>query len=192
MLREQQSIGPLNVFPFAMVFANCLAWTSYSLYVSDPYIFLSSAPGVIFGLYLFSTGLQYGTPSQRKEFEVSVMVSSSVVLISAAVMSMSNLSRETSEQLSLCIGTFFSLMYYLAPLSTIRRVFRTKNANSICAPMSFMGLINSMLWFLYGMGIRNPTLAIPNGFGAFLSLIQLIIAYVYRSGAITEPLFNEF
>jgi solute carrier family 50 (sugar transporter) len=174
-----------------MVLANCLSWTSYSLYVSDPYIFLSSAPGVMLGLYLFATGLQYGTPSQRKELEITVLTSSFIVLVSAALISMSISSREKAERLALSIGTFFSFMYYLAPLSTIRRVFRTRSAASICAPMSFMGLINSALWFSYGMGIGSPTLAIPNGFGALLSLLQLIIVFVFRNGSVVEPLIEE-
>ena len=57
------------------------------------------------------------------------------------------------SQLTWCRGiaaNFVLLLYYSAPLSTVKTVLVTKSSASLYWPMCMMNVINSTLWVVYG------------------------------------------
>jgi hypothetical protein len=81
---------------------------------------------------------------------------------------------------SLCDCT--AILYFAAPMSTMREVIRNKDSSSLYAPTIFVNLLNGLMWFFYGLiGVPDKNVWIPNGLGAVLSVIQLILAFVYRN-----------
>jgi hypothetical protein len=81
---------------------------------------------------------------------------------------------------SLCDVT--ALLYFAAPMSTMREVIRSKDSSSLYAPTIFINLLNGLMWFFYGLiGVPDMNVWIPNGIGAVMAAIQLILAFVYRN-----------
>ena len=58
-------------------------------------------------------------------------------------------------------ANFVLLLYYSAPLSTVKTVLVTKSSASLYWPMCMMNVINSTLWVVYGRVRQWPVLK-PN------------------------------
>jgi uncharacterized protein with PQ loop repeat len=73
-------------------------------------------------------------------------------------------------------------LYYSAPMSTLYSVIKTRDSSSLYAPLIVVNLVNAMLWLFYGsFGVHDSFVAIPNGAGVILSIIQLLFVFIFRS-----------
>jgi hypothetical protein len=90
-----------------MVLGNCVAWVIYGLYTANPYVFLSNGPGVLVGLYMFSTGMQLGSPAQRKQLETLVLGMGTTLVASGYCMSMVVKSPEAAANLAVLVANIF-------------------------------------------------------------------------------------
>lgn len=73
-----------------------------------------------------------------------------------------------------------SVAFYGAPLSTIYTVTKMKNSASIHRPTLVTFLLNSFFWTVYGIAILDIWIAVPNGIGLGLSLVQFILCLVFK------------
>lgn len=69
--------------------------------------------------------------------------------------------------------------FYGAPLSTMKTVIRTKSAATISAPLCIANLVNCAVWIIYGIGLTDPFIYVPNGVGFTLNAIQFILILRY-------------
>ncbi|CAI9758607.1 unnamed protein product [Fraxinus pennsylvanica] len=75
----------------------------------------------------------------------------------------------------------FGIIMYGSPLSIVRKVFKTKSVEFLPFWLCFAGFMNGLFWFTYAfLKTIDPYLAVGNGIGALLGLIQLCV-YVYFS-----------
>lgn len=82
-------------------------------------------------------------------------------------------------------------MYYCAPMSTLYTVIKTRDSSSLYAPMIFINLINAMLWLFYGsFGVHDSFVAIPNGAGVILSIIQLCFVCIFKNSKPDSALYG--
>ena len=66
-------------------------------------------------------------------------------------------------------------IYYTAPLSTMAAVLRQRDSSSLNAPLSVMNVVNGCLWFAYGLAIRDYFIMLPNGVGAALNVVCVLL-----------------
>ena len=71
------------------------------------------------------------------------------------------------------------IFFYGAPLSKIATVLETKTSKLIHVPTMIFSLMNGALWFVYGLAVSDPFIAVPNGFGAVLGIIQVILCLMF-------------
>ena len=72
--------------------------------------------------------------------------------------------------------TYYPVMFYVAPLTTLAQVVRTRDSSSLHPPLCVMNLINGTTWGSYGyFAISDPYLAAPNGIGALLGIVQCML-----------------
>jgi len=192
-VRRERSLGALNPLPFAMVMGNCLAWGSYGLFTRDPFIYLGNAPGILVGLFMFSTGVRYGTPEQVALLEAVCLGMAAAVIASAGLMSLVLPTPELCATLAVSIANAFMIAFFAAPLGSLVEILRSRDASSLCAPMIAMGFLNGALWCTYGLGTGKFGVAAPNAIAALLSAVQLALAFAFRrtadvsSGYLLEP-----
>jgi solute carrier family 50 (sugar transporter) len=91
------------------------------------------------------------------------------------------------------VGTVVNLnliVFYGAPLQTIREVLATSNAQSIHGPSMIMTITNTTFWALYGLAQRDYYIIVPNTVGLSLGLLQGLLKCMYpsrRGDAILQP-----
>jgi solute carrier family 50 protein (sugar transporter) len=74
------------------------------------------------------------------------------------------------------------LFFYGAPLSTIATVLKTRSSQSIHVPTMITNTANGVFWGAYGIAVQDYLIAGPNGVGAFLGVIQIILCLLFPHG----------
>lgn len=78
---------------------------------------------------------------------------------------------------------FFSICYYAAPLSSMAEVVRKRDASSLYLPAILVNCVNASLWMLYGIfSVGSVILYGPSMLGLLLSLVQVVLVFVYHEG----------
>eukprot|EP00747_Dinoflagellata_sp_TGD_P016120 gnl/TRDRNA2_/TRDRNA2_124872_c1_seq1.p1 gnl/TRDRNA2_/TRDRNA2_124872_c1~~gnl/TRDRNA2_/TRDRNA2_124872_c1_seq1.p1 ORF type:complete len:125 (+),score=7.10 gnl/TRDRNA2_/TRDRNA2_124872_c1_seq1:47-376(+) len=85
----------------------------------------------------------------------------------------------TTRFLFVCVATGFLLTYYASPFSTLTKVVKERSSASLYPPMSTMIVVNAGLCIAYGLALDDLFIAVPNGIGAALGSIQLLLCLFF-------------
>ena len=80
--------------------------------------------------------------------------------------------------------------FYGAPLSKIAAVVESRSSKLIHVPTMMASLVNGTLWFVYGVAVSDNFIAVPNGFGAALGVVQLCLCLIFPRHT-SQPSYDE-
>lgn len=181
---KQKSTGDMSILPVVALFGNCYLWMIYGYLVGNivPLFAVCCFGGstsiafmIIFYLYT----------SDRK-FVVRLWLIAAVVAVVLAVyaaIGVAGVTNQSQDQVEKILGFFavaLNLCLYASPLATIRHVVLVKDAESMPITMSFVGLVNAALWV--SVSTDDMFVLVPNGVGALLSAVQIVLYLIYRPG----------
>jgi solute carrier family 50 (sugar transporter) len=98
-----------------------------------------------------------------------------VTIIAVVTLGTTWLTLTTRELLVGLLVNLNLVFFYGAPLSTIRTVLQTRNSASIHYKTMGTNTANSIFWGTYGVAVGDPFVYVPNGVGAALGVVQLIL-----------------
>jgi solute carrier family 50 protein (sugar transporter) len=78
------------------------------------------------------------------------------------------------------IASIFFFILFISSIDQIKDIIRDKTFHTVSPLFYFMMIFNCFFWVLYGLGINNIYIIIPNTIGAFLGLATLFVIYRYR------------
>ncbi|CAM0911840.1 unnamed protein product [Alopecurus aequalis] len=79
---------------------------------------------------------------------------------------------------SVCLA--FSMAVFVAPLSVIFKVIKTKSVEYMPVGLSFCLVLSAVAWFCYGFFTKDPFVMYPNVGGLFFSCAQMGLYFYYR------------
>lgn len=190
-----KTIGDLNPVPWGLMSGNCLGWLIYAYYSRDPFILVSNIGGILvsFWLNLGASKLQYhaeivdSTPNTT----ISIFTKQDMLLLIVLVLWM--LVLVAVGWLGICTGiekevvgllaNINVLLFYAAPLQTMKRVITEKRSDSIHKSTMILNCVNAGFWGAYGIARNDIIIYGPNAIGFFLSLTQAALCCMFPTSS---------
>lgn len=186
-MRRSGRLGELNAIPFPVVVANCVAWVGYGIVTKDPYVFLANDPGLLLGLFYTFSAYGYADVKTRNKLLALILVFTMALSGVALTVASTPMSKNEKTLLWGVTANVVLLVYYCAPLTTVKEVLMTRSSASLYWPLCMMNVLNGLLWVGYGRATHNSFIWLPNAIGAGLGLLQLGLCLIFKQKARVDP-----
>ena len=184
--RRDQDLGVINPYPLVVSLVCCISWFLYGLLLGNVYYVLSVIIGTLVNILSYTTAMNLLGLHNRQvaagHIEKFLLVCISWYLLVGLLSSFDLIS---SHRVLVMVGysaLTSSLIYYLAPLSSLLEIIKTRNSSSLYYPSVILNMIASGMWFAYGVSLGDLNLTIPMAYGLGLSIIQLGVKMRYGAG----------
>lgn len=81
----------------------------------------------------------------------------------------------------ICVG--ISICVFAAPLTIVFQVVRTKSVEFMPLSLSCFLTLSAMMWFAYGLSLKDICVTVPNVLGFLLGVVQMGLYAYYRNAS---------
>ncbi|XP_061360898.1 bidirectional sugar transporter N3-like [Gastrolobium bilobum] len=193
---KKKSTEGFQSLPYVVALFSCMLWIYYALVKNDATLLLitiNSFGCVIESIYL-AIFLIYA-PKNTRLSTIKLLLLLNVCGFGAMLLSTLYLTTG-SKRLSIIgwICLVFNISVFAAPLCIMKRVIKTKSVEFMPFSLSFFLTLNAVMWFFYGLLLKDYYIALPNTLGFLFAIIQMVMYLIYRNAkkeALDEPLKQQ-
>ncbi|KAG2562127.1 bidirectional sugar transporter SWEET14-like [Panicum virgatum] len=177
---KSKSTEGFQSVPYVVALFSAMLWIYYALLKSDEILLITinTAGCVIETLYIVIY-LAYA-PKKAKLFTAMILLLLNVSVFGLILLLTMLLSAGHSRVVLVgwvCVG--FAVSVFVAPLSIIRKVVRTRSVEFMPFFLSLSLTVSAVVWFLYGLFIKDKYVALPNVIGFTFGVIQMGLYALY-------------
>jgi solute carrier family 50 protein (sugar transporter) len=185
---KNKSTEGFQSVPYVVALFSAMLWIYYALLKSDEclLITINSAGCVIETIYI-ALYLTYA-PKKAKLFTAKILLLLNVGVFGLILLLTMLLSASHSRVVLVgwvCVG--FAVSVFVAPLSIISKVVRTRSVEFMPFSLSLSLTVSAVVWFLYGLLIKDKYVALPNVLGFTFGVIQMGLYAIYRNATPRVP-----
>ncbi|KAK8954827.1 Bidirectional sugar transporter SWEET4 [Platanthera zijinensis] len=179
---KKKSVEEFSVIPYVATLLNCMLWMVYGLPIVHPnstLVLTINAAGTAIELCYVILYLVFSDGPKRLKALLLFLGDLAIVgVVSAIVL----IFFHTHERRSLIIGilcVIFCIIMYLAPLTVMSSVIKTKSVEYMPLSLSVASFFNGLCWTIYALIRFDLYITIPNTLGLLFSITQLVLHVLY-------------
>ncbi|KAL2484316.1 Bidirectional sugar transporter SWEET2 [Forsythia ovata] len=186
---RSKSTEQFSGLPYIYALLNCLICLWYGTPIVSPGIILIAtvnSVGAIFQLIYIIIFITYA--EKTKKVKMLGLLLAVFAVFGAIVFLSIKVFEPPNRQLFVGYLSVFSLIsMFASPLFIINLVIKTKSVEYMPFYLSLATFLMSLSFFGYGMFKQDPFISVPNGIGAILGIIQLVLYFCYSRKSGEEP-----
>ncbi|GJN07895.1 hypothetical protein PR202_ga25766 [Eleusine coracana subsp. coracana] len=187
---KKKSTESFQSVPYVVALLSAMLWLYYALLTRDVLLLSINAIACVVQSVYLTIYIVYA-PKEAMAFTLKLLCTLNVALYGGMVAFL-QFYVKGHHRVSIAggIGAAFAFAVFVAPLAIIRQVIRTKSVEFMPIGLSFFLTISAVVWFLYGLLMKDFFIAMPNILGLLFGLAQMALYFVYRNpkknGAVSE------
>ncbi|PKA55264.1 Bidirectional sugar transporter SWEET14 [Apostasia shenzhenica] len=189
---QKKSTEGFQSIPYIVALFSAMLWIYYALIKTNAYLLITiNSFGVVVETIYIVMYLIYA-PKKAKVYTAKMMFLLNVGLFSSIVLFTLLVFKGLIRLKVLgwiCVG--FSVSVFVAPLSIIRLVIRTKSVEFMPFPLSFFLTLSAVAWFSYGLFSKDIYVALPNVLGFAFGAAQMVLYIIYKDAKVPKTLEVE-
>ncbi|XP_004235326.1 bidirectional sugar transporter N3 [Solanum lycopersicum] len=177
---KKKSTEGYQSIPYVVALFSSMLWIYYALLKSNmPLLITINSFGMFIetiyvGFYLFYA------PKKARVHTIKMLMLSVVGGFGAIVLVTEFLFKGVVRgQIVGWICLIFSLCVFVAPLGIVRQVIKTKSVEYMPLLLSVFLTLSAVMWFFYGLLLKDINIAAPNVLGFIFGILQIILYAIY-------------
>lgn len=179
--KEKSTMGFQSV-PYVVALFSSMLWMYYAFIKKNAILLVSiNSFGCIVETIYISIFIIYASKEARRQtVQLLVLLIGGLYTI-IFLITLFPLSGALRVQVVGWICVTVAVSVFAAPLSIVFQVVRTKSVEFMPFTLSFFLTLSAIMWFGYGLLLKDLCIALPNVLGFFLGMIQMLLYGVYRN-----------
>ncbi|MCL7029796.1 hypothetical protein MKW94_027182 [Papaver nudicaule] len=179
---KKKETGGFKSTPYLFALCSAMFWIYYAFLKTDAILLITiNTAGCVMETIYITMFLIYA-PKKARIKTIRILGSLNLGLFSLILVLTMMLAKGLSRLKIvgwLCVA--FSACVFAAPLSVLRLVIRTKSVEFMPFSLSFFLTLSAILWFFYGLLLKDLYVALPNIAGFAFGVLQMIMYAIYRN-----------
>ncbi|XP_022776342.1 bidirectional sugar transporter SWEET10-like [Durio zibethinus] len=168
--------------PYVVSLFSAMLWIYYALLKKDAMLLITINTFCCFIQTFYIVTYFYYAPKKEKVVTVKLMLLFNVfgfgVIFFSTFFQQNPLTR---LQILGYICMAFSLSVFAAPLGIVRKVIKTKSVEYMPLTLSVFLTLGAVMWFFYGLLLKDMNIAVPNVLGFIFGILQMILYVIYKN-----------
>ncbi|GLU20775.1 hypothetical protein SLE2022_369570 [Rubroshorea leprosula] len=179
---KKKSTEGFQSLPYLTGLFSAMLWIYYALLKSDAFLLITiNAFGCVVETIYIAFYITYA-PRKARIFTLKLLLLLNFMGFCSVLLLSHFLTKgSTRTQVLGWICMVFSLIVFVAPLSIMRLVIRTKSVEYMPFNLSLNLTISAVTWLFYGIFLKDMYVKIPNILGVIFGLLQMVLYAVYRN-----------
>ncbi|KAG6708930.1 hypothetical protein I3842_06G106600 [Carya illinoinensis] len=181
IVRKKSTEG-FQSLPYVVALFSAMLWLYYALLKEDAVLLITiNLFGCVIEIIYISMFIAYAPKAPRK-LTLKMFASMNLGLFSFIVLTSHFLVKNSYRvQVLGWICVAVAVAVFAAPLSIVAQVIRTRSVEFMPFSLSFFLTLSAMMWFAYGLFLKDICVALPNILGFVLGLLQMLLYAIYRN-----------
>ncbi|KAL6622491.1 hypothetical protein ACP70R_032370 [Stipagrostis hirtigluma subsp. patula] len=179
---KSKSTEGFQSVPYVVALFSAMLWIYYALIKTNEILLITvNAAGCVIEIVYIAMYFVYA-PKKAKLFTAKILLLLNVGVFGLILLLTLLLSAGEQRVISLgwvCVG--FAVSVFVAPLSIIRRVIQTRSVEYMPFSLSLSLTLSAVVWFLYGLLVKDKYVALPNILGFTFGVVQMGVYMFYMN-----------
>ncbi|XP_004491680.1 bidirectional sugar transporter N3-like [Cicer arietinum] len=180
---KKKSTEQFQSLPYLVALFSSMLWLYYALVKTNEFLLITiNSFGCLVEIIYILLYITYAPKDARKltlKLLLAMNMGSFGLILSVTHYAMHGALR---VQVLGWICVSISVSVFAAPLTIVAQVVRTKSVEFMPFNLSFTLTLSAIMWFGYGLFLKDICIALPNVLGFVLGLVQMILYGIYRNG----------
>ncbi|GMI76674.1 hypothetical protein like AT5G50790 [Hibiscus trionum] len=168
--------------PYVVSLFSAMLWIYYALLKKDAMLLITINTFCVFIQTFYIVTYFYYGPKKEKLVTVKLMLLFNVFGFGIIFLSTYFLHNpRIRAQILGYICMAFALSVFAAPLGIVRKVIKTKSVEFMPFNLSLFLTLGAVMWFFYGLLLKDMNIAVPNVLGFVFGILQMILYAIYKN-----------